>query len=84
MKTQWTTARASAIGEAGQNLSAKELIQTLRQLEQQLRDNETAFNMTLEQDLLEACIYDGKALRSRYRYYMNLARARGIRAGEED
>ena len=38
--------------------------------------------MTLEDDLLEACIYDGKALRSRYRYYHNMARRMGIKAGE--
>lgn len=65
-----------------QNLSAAEIIAQLRQLEQRIRENETIFNMTLEDDLLEACIYDGKALRSRYRYYHNMARRMGIKAGE--
>lgn len=65
-----------------QSLSASEIIAQLRQLEQKIRENETIFNMTLEDDLLEACIYDGKALRSRYRYYHNMARRMGIKAGE--
>lgn len=65
-----------------QNLSASEIIAQLRQLEQKIRENEAIFNMTLEDDLLEACIYDGKALRSRYRYYHNMARRMGIKAGE--
>lgn len=65
-----------------QNLSASEIIAQLRQLEQKMRENEAVFNMTLEDDLLEACIYDGKALRSRYRYYHNMARRMGIKAGE--
>ena len=64
------------------NMTAAEIIAQLRQLEQKIRENEEIFNMTLEDDLLEACIYDGKALRSRYRYYHNLARRMGIRAGE--
>lgn len=62
-------------------LSAEEIVAQLRQLEQKIRDNEQLFNMTLEDDLLEACIYDGKALRSRYRYYHNMARQMGIKAG---
>ena len=65
-----------------QNLRASEIIAQLRQLEQKIRENEAVFNMTLEDDLLEACIYDGKALRSRYRYYHNMARRMGIKAGE--
>ena len=65
-----------------QNLSASEIIAQLRQLEQKIRENEAVFNMTLEDDLLEACIYDGKALLSRYRYYHNMARRMGIKAGE--
>lgn len=65
-----------------QNLSASEIIAQLRQLEQKIRENEAIFNMTLDDDLLEACIYDGKALRSRYRYYHNMARRMGIKAGE--
>ena len=65
-----------------QSLSASEIIAQLRQLEQKIRENEAIFNMTLEDDLLEACIYDGKALRSRYRYYHNMARRMGIKAGE--
>ena len=50
--------------------------------EQKIKENEAIFNMTVEDDLLEACIYDGKALRSRYRYYHNMARQMGIRVGE--
>lgn len=65
-----------------ESMTAAEIIAQLRQLEQKIRENEAIFNMTLEDDLLEACIYDGKALRSRYRYYHNMARSMGIRAGE--
>lgn len=64
--------------QAREELSAGEIIAALRSLEQQLRDNEALFNLTLDNDLLEACIYDGKALRSRYRYYHNMARRQNI------
>lgn len=63
-------------------LSAGEIIATLRQLEQEIRENDMLFNMMTEDDLIEACIYDGKALRSRYRYYHNMARRRGLRIGD--
>lgn len=76
--------KAFSQSEMGQeeNLSAAEIIGNLRRLEQQLRENEALFNLTLDGDLIEACIYDGKALRSRYRYYHNMARRLGVRAGE--
>ena len=64
-------------------IEAREIIIELRRLEQQIRENEVQFNMTLENDLLEACIYDGKALRSRYRYYHNMARKMGIQVGKQ-
>ncbi len=63
-----------------QILTAGEIIGELRKLEQQIRENETLFNLAVEHDLIEACIYDAKALRSRYRYYHNMARRLGIRA----
>ena len=63
------------------SMTAEEIIGELRKLEQQIRENECIFNMTMEHDLIEACIYDGKALRSRYRYYHNMARKLGIRVG---
>ena len=64
-----------------ETMKAEEIVTHLRQLEQMIRDNEALFNMTLEGDLLEACIYDGQALRSRYRYYHNMARSMGIKVG---
>lgn len=63
------------------SMTAEEIIGELRKLEQQIRENECIFNMIMEHDLIEACIYDGKALRSRYRYYHNMARKLGIRVG---
>lgn len=62
-----------------ERLSSDEIISNLRQLERQIRENDALFNETLESDLIDACIYDGKALRSRYRYYHNLARKQGLR-----
>lgn len=62
-----------------EHISSEEIIVNLRRLEQQIRENDALFNETLESDLIDACIYDGKALRSRYRYYHNLARSRGLR-----
>ncbi len=68
-----------ALNKQEDGISAEEIVAQLRQLEQQIRENDALFNETLESDLIDACIYDGKALRSRYRYYHNLARSRGLR-----
>ncbi len=62
-----------------EQLSPRDIVHELRTLEQQLRDNESIFNQTIEEDLIEACIYNTKALKSRYRYYHNMARSKGIR-----
>ncbi len=69
------------VSQQEETMSPREIIDQLRRLEQQIRDNEQLFNQTVEGDLIEACIYDGKALRSRYRYYHNMARRLGIRLG---
>lgn len=62
-----------------QGMCSRDIITALREIEQQLKENEARFNEIVDGDLMEACIYDGKALRSRYRYYHNLARRCGIR-----
>jgi len=67
------------VEEQRDDISSEEIIFNLRRLEKQIKENDALFNETLESDLIDACIYDGKALRSRYRYYYNLARSRGLR-----
>ena len=63
----------------GESLPAGHIIETLRSLEEQLRRNERLFDELEEGDLVEACIYEEKALRSRYRYYHTMARRLGLR-----
>ncbi len=62
--------------------AGSQILHTLRQLEQEIQRNEAMFDLTSESDLMDACIYEGQALRSRYRYYHTLARSMGIRCRE--
>ncbi|MBC8570059.1 YaaL family protein [Zongyangia hominis] len=39
---------------------------------------ERRFNLEQDEDLLEACIYENKALSARYRYLIKMAKRKGI------
>lgn len=39
---------------------------------------ERRFNLEQDEDLLEACIYENKALTARYRYLIKMAKRKGI------
>lgn len=83
-KLQWSTTRSGREKRRAEQVGRQELLSTLRRLEEEIRRNEALFNLLVEDDLLEACIYEGKALRSRYRYYHNLARKMGVACREPE
>ena len=56
------------------------LIEEIREVCRQLELVNTRFDMTGDGDLIDACIYEQKALRARYRYLLAQAREQGLRA----
>lgn len=56
------------------------VLQQLREIEFRLEQNRQLFDLAEDEDLIEACIYEEKALQKRYQYFWKLARRRGISA----
>jgi len=56
------------------------LIEEIREVCRQLELVNARFDMTGDGDLIDACIYEQKALRARYRYLLAQAREQGLRA----
>lgn len=50
----------------------------IEQLLQLIEKNEQIFNMTTDENLIEAVIYEQKALQQRYAYLLKIAREQGI------
>ena len=44
----------------------------------EVKRNEVLFNMALDDDLIDACILERKALEHRYEYYRKIARDQGL------
>lgn len=59
---------------------APNLEQELRECLRQMEYNQNWFDLETEPELIEQRIYEGEALRCRYRYLMRLARDLGLRA----
>ena len=60
-----------------------EIIESIREVCRQIDYVNTRFSMESDSDLIEACIYELEALRSRYRYLLKIAKLQGISADEE-
>ena len=60
--------------------AADALLEEIRDIREQIAYNEGWFAMELDEDLIEACIYQGNALQARYRYLLRRARQKQIRA----
>lgn len=60
--------------------AADALLEEIRDIREQIAYNEGWFAMELDEDLIEACVYQGKALQARYRYLLRRARQKQIRA----
>lgn len=54
------------------------IAQEISQVVARLRENQRAFDMTGDDDLLDALIYEQNALRARYRYLFKLARGQAV------
>lgn len=59
-------------------MSVEELLSSIREVEQAILRNEVLFNMALDDDLIDACILERKALEHRYEYYRKIARDQGL------
>ncbi len=58
-----------------QTLSREEILGILRELRQEINRQETILNLTADEDLIDAVIYNLKSLNCRYNHYLKLAKA---------
>ncbi len=54
------------------------LLREIREVCEEMRCSDMRFSLAEDDSLIEACIYEREALRSRYRYLLGMARDRGI------
>lgn len=59
---------------------SRKLLEEIHDIREQIACNEDWFSMELDEDLIEACVYQGKALQARYRYLLRKARQEQVRA----
>lgn len=64
-----------------QNTEIQELIKEIRNCEFLMTRNETLFNMTADEDLIEAQIYEREALKSQYSYLIKQLRVKEEQSG---
>lgn len=57
-----------------------EVLQAIHEVCAQLNSVQARFEMESDSDLIDACIYEMEALRSRYRYLLRLAKDQGLTA----
>lgn len=55
------------------------ILSELKQLYLQMQKNEILFNMTDDDDLIEAAIYEKQALNARYTYLIKTAKEQGLK-----
>lgn len=63
--------------EKEEGLSFNDIKNELKETSEQIKRAETRFNFLTDENLIEAQIYELRALRARYSYYLKLARAFG-------
>ena len=56
----------------------EKLLEEIREIKRDIACNEGWFSVELDEDLIEACVYQGQALRARYRYLMRRARTEHV------
>lgn len=56
-----------------------EILSELESISDMLKKSETMFNIAEDEKMLEAVIYEQKALQSRYIYLLNRAKEKGIK-----
>ena len=54
------------------------LAEAIREVSRLLSCNEAWFRLETDEDLIEACIYESRALRARYRYLLRMAREQNV------
>lgn len=65
--------------ETEKNKEQREIIEELENLKTKIDFNEAMFNLTSENDLVDAIIYEQKSLRSKYSYLLKLAKEKEIK-----
>lgn len=56
------------------------LLREIREVNRQIHCNNAWFQLESNGDLIESCIYQGEALRARYRYLLSIAKQQGVSA----
>ena len=54
------------------------LAEEIREVSRLLSCNEAWFRLETDEDLIEACIYESRALRARYRYLLRMSREQNV------
>lgn len=57
---------------------SREISDALRLISEKIEKNEESFNLISDADLIEAIVYEGMALKARYRYLLRQAKSIGI------
>ncbi|MCM1055583.1 MAG: DUF2508 family protein [Bacteroides sp.] len=56
-----------------------ELVEEMERLSELIQKNEQVFNMTTDEQLIEAVIYERQSLRQRFAHLLKTAKEKGIR-----
>lgn len=70
--------RTTECEEVQNDRDRQQIIDSIRDVCRQLAYNECWFQLESDEDLIDACIYQREALKSRYRYLLNLAKRKGV------
>ena len=57
----------------------EEIISELEKLSELIKENEILFNLSEDNNMLEAMIYEKKSLQARYIYLLEAARKKGVK-----
>ncbi|NMA79686.1 MAG: DUF2508 family protein [Clostridiales bacterium] len=61
-----------------QDEKGREISEALRLICDKIKRNEESFNLISDADLIEAIVYEGMALKARYRYLLRQAKSIGV------
>ena len=70
--------RTTDCEETQNGLEQQRIVDAIRDVSRQLAYNECWFQLESDKNLIDACIYQREALRSRYRYLLELAKQKGV------